>query len=144
MGRFSASLSQAVLDTQSDIDITIRTVLFSFGERLVNRSPVGNPDLWESKAPPGYVGGHFRAQWQHGFNSPPIDEITEVDPGGETTINNIRTSIFESQVSGIHWIVNMAPYAQELEDGHSTQAPTGIVRLSILDFDGLLEISVPT
>lgn len=132
------------METQSDIDVTIRTVLFSFGERLVNRSPFGDPDLWESKAPPGYVGGFFRSQWQHGLNSPPTDEIPEIDPDGEITINNLRTSIFDSQVSGIHWIVNMAPYAQVLEDGHSTLAPTGIVKISILEFDGLLEMAVPT
>jgi hypothetical protein len=143
MANFSVSLSREVRQLHKDIDLTIRTVLFKFSARLVERSPVGNPDLWQSKAPPGYVGGHFRAQWQHGFNEAPSTELPTIDPSGEATTAKLRKSVFGSPVAGIHWIVNMAPYAQRLEDGHSSQAPRGIVSLAILDFNGLLERSVP-
>lgn len=144
MASFSASLRRETRRLRSDVDLTIRTILFKFGGRLVERSPVGNPDLWKSRAPPGYVGGHFRAQWQHGFNSAPSFELPTIDQSGVVTTANLRESIFNSPVAGIHWIVNMAPYAQRLEDGHSTQAPSGIVELTILDFNGIIERSVPT
>jgi hypothetical protein len=32
--------------------------------RLINKSPVGNANLWKSKPPKGYVGGTFRGFWQ--------------------------------------------------------------------------------
>lgn len=141
MGSFSVTLSNNILNLQMDIDVAVNDTLFKFGTRLVEESPVGNPDLWESKAPPGYVGGHFRAQWQHGFNDAPNEIINAIDPIGDITIQNIFESIMASNVAGIHWFVNLAQYAQKLEDGHSTQAPAplGIVRLSIEAFPELLE-----
>lgn len=143
MANFSASLRRETRQIRDDIDLTIRTVLFKLSERLVERSPVGNPSLWQSGAPPGYVGGHFRAQWQHGFNNAPNRELSTTDASGIATTTELNRSIFGSPVAGIHWIVNTAPYAQRLEDGHSTQAPRGIVSLTLIDFDDLLERSVP-
>lgn len=143
MANFSASLRNEIRQLNNDIDLTIRTVLFRFSAKLVERSPVGNPDLWQTNAPAGYVGGHFRSQWQHGFNAAPNTELSTTDSSGEATKFRIRGSIFNSPVAGMHWIVNMAPYAQRLEDGHSSQAPSGIVSLAIMDFNGLLERSVP-
>lgn len=145
MADFSASLLRETINISNDIDLTVRTVVFKFAARLVERSPVGNDDLWKTKAPKGYVGGHFRAQWQHGYNNPPSDELPLVDPTGVDTTKKLKQSVFNSPVAGVHWIVNMAPYAQRLEDGdHSTQAPSGIVSLTILDFNNLLDTSIPT
>jgi hypothetical protein len=96
---------------------------------VVLKSPVGNPDLWQNPdaAPPGYVGGRFRANWQIGLSpdEPEVDstdistalsQIAPLPPPGETL-----------------WVFNNVPYAARLENGWSQQAPTGIVSLALAE-----------
>jgi hypothetical protein len=110
----------------------VRRVVMEIANRAVMRSPVGNPSEWESPAPPGYAGGRFRANWQYGFGSAPTSTIDAIDPSGSTTLSGIINSVANQQ--GVHWIANNLPYAQRIEDGWSTQAPSGIVGLIELEF----------
>jgi hypothetical protein len=97
----------------SEIEKTIKdeirdTAFFAF-TRLQEISPVGNPSLWENPkaAEPGYVGGTFRKSWQ-------IDE------------------------DGEKWIIsNPMPYGPRLDDGHSKQAPDGLIDIVVADLGNL-------
>lgn len=129
------------------VDSTVRKAVIEIGNRLVYRSPVGNPELWlvllngEYKdylaykdAPEGYVGGKFRANWQYGFGAVPSGEIDAVDKTGAVTAAKIRTSVMAGNAVGVHYIANNLPYAQRLEDGWSSQTPNGMVGLTELEF----------
>lgn len=136
---FSSSLTGAALGIQNQVDTYVRKVLFDFSAKLDLRSPVGDPILWTPPiATPGYAGGHMRRNWQHGHTDAPTEELDGIDPDGSSTLAEIRASINASPAGGRHWIVNNVPYAQKLEDGHSTQAPNGMVELAIIDFTGIL------
>lgn len=124
-------------------EITIKLelgLLKDFGEtalaitrNLIFGSPVGNPDLWQfpERAPPGYVGGHFRRNWIvsiGGFNE---TEIEGEDKAGAATFANAKQEVRRYQnrrkIGPNLVIQNNVPYANRLAQGHSTQAEAGWV-----------------
>jgi len=135
---FTGDLSKFCNNTAPEyVAGVIRDVVFEIHTRLNYRSPVGKPSNWENpdSAPPGYAGGTFRRNWQYGFNTIPSSFIEEIDPSGGKALGLTASGLASSRPSGVHYLVNNAPYAQRLEDGHSKyQAPHGIVSLTEMEF----------
>lgn len=125
--------------TNKKIEKTIRGTIFEISKRIMFRSPVGDPAYWQSKYKPvGYVGGAFRANWQYGFNQQPSGEIAGTDKTGSATLGKIKSGINSSPAYGIHYLVNNLPYSIRLENGWSTQAPGGMVKLTALEFGSIV------
>lgn len=126
--------------TNKKIEKTIRGTIFKISERIMFRSPVGDPAYWQSKyKPAGYVGGAFRANWQYGFNQQPSGEVAGTDKSGRATLAKIKAGINSSPVYGIHYLVNNLPYSIRLENGWSKrQAPGGMVKLTALEFGSIV------
>jgi len=79
-------------------------------QRIVDRTPIGNPALWNPPYwPNGYVPGDLKAAWK-------IEKL------GEGYI-----------------ISNDMPYAYRVETGWSKQAPTGMMRISVKEFNAILD-----
>jgi len=108
-------------------------------EKVDSRSPVGDPTKWDSPPPPGYVGGRFRANWQLGVGSAPEGEVAGIDDDGSKTRDTVTASLpGDGKNAGpVYYLVNNLPYAERLEDGHSTQAPLGMVGLAVAEFPQL-------
>lgn len=124
------------------IDTTIRKTVFEIWNRIDFRSPVGDPEYWSRPAPPGYVGGRFRANWQYSFNEQPTGILDEIDTDGSKTRGKIFSAVFDGPTIGVHYITNNLPYAQKLEDGYSQrQAPFGMVTLVELEFPEIFRIA---
>lgn len=139
MGRFSRSLSREIRALRADISDTLKETIITFAGKLVERSPVGDPSLWQNPRPPaGYQPGHFVKNWQITNNKNAV-EIQGYDPRRKDSIQAMTNFVNSSTVGGIYWVSNMVPYAQRLEDGHSTQAPRGMVALTVLEFNGILQ-----
>jgi len=92
-------------------------------------------DSMDIKKPEGYVGGRFKNNWHVGFDSQPTQSNDTPDASGQGS-NSRGMAVLEvfrvGQVSSIYFTNNM-PYARALEEGHSTQAPGGMVRVTALD-----------
>lgn len=77
---------------------------------IVKRTPIGNPRIWNPPVwPKGYQPGSLKTAWQIEING---DEVV---------------------------ISNELPYAERVENGWSTQAPAGMMRISLLEWNFLLE-----
>lgn len=139
---FSLQLGAFVQKAKANAHEAVRKIVLEFGTRLVYRSPVGDPTLWSHKAPPGYIGGRFRANWQYGHNTVPVDELIDIDPSGQVTIDKIASQIPAQAAGGVHILVNNLPYAEALENGHSTQAPAGMVHLTVIEFQQAVNTAV--
>lgn len=87
------------------------------------------------KKPEGYVGGRFKNNWYVGFDSQPTQSNDTPDASGQGS-NSRGLAVLEvfrvGQVSSIYFTNNL-PYAQALENGHSGQAPGGMVGITALD-----------
>jgi len=132
---FALDLRALCAKVADKADVVARKSVLAVGTSLVLKSPVGDPSLWKDKPPAGYVGGRFRANWQHGMDEPAPGTIDTTDADGGETIGNLGTQIDSGEAAGIHYITNNLPYAQALEYGHSTQAPSGMVGITVVEFE---------
>lgn len=105
--------------------------------KIVLRNPVGNPDLWQNpdSAPPGYVGGRSRANWQVSVSQsePGNEPLDTTDQSG--TVSRGIAAMAAAQPFSTIWIYNNVPYIVRLEYGWSSQAPQGMVRLSLAEVE---------
>ena len=77
--------------------------------------------------------GTFRGNWR--INAGYIDDI--VDDSTQPEMNpNLSAKVGESI-----YISNSLPYAVALEEGHSKQAPLGIVAVTVADFNRAAEVA---
>ncbi|EOE7046546.1 hypothetical protein P3S38_20050 [Enterobacter hormaechei] len=175
---FLAAIQLFVDSSKQDMDEVVRRTGIKILGRLVEMSPIGNPDLWQVnqtasayntavrehnaalrddpanltkagrlrrglrvndsmdiKKPEGYVGGRFKNNWYVGLDSQPTATNDTPDASGQGS-NSRGLAVLEvfrvGQVNSIYFTNNL-PYAQALENGHSNQAPGGMVGLTALD-----------
>lgn len=175
---FLAAIQLFVDGSKQDIDEAVRRTGIKILGRLVDMSPIGNPDLWQVnqtasayndavrehnanlrdnpanltkagrlkrglrvndsmdiKKPEGYVGGRFKNNWYVGFDSQPTETNDTPDASGQGS-NSRGLAVLEvfrvGQVNSIYFTNNL-PYAAALENGHSTQAPGGMVGITAID-----------
>lgn len=76
--------------------------------------------------------GRARGNWQVTIGKPAKGVVGEDSSGGSTITQGVRNlgGLGPFQVV---WIVNNLPYIQPLENGHSGQAPKGMVALTLAE-----------
>ena len=89
-------------------------------------------------APKGYVGGRFRANWHLSINVVESVTFDEVDPSGDETVAAMVAAMSDFTAGQTAYIINNLPYAIPLEFGHSTQAPGGMVRVTVARFQQIV------
>lgn len=94
------------------------------------------------RAPQGYVGGRFRGNWMFSIGSPDTSTVYQVDPGGSRSMARIVNGALEFNTGETAYITNSLPYAIPLEYGHSTQAPSGMVRITLANFQKVVEEAI--
>lgn len=107
-----------------------RAIAMAMLGEIVLRSPVGNPDLWKSPPPPGYSGGRFRGSHIVSIGAPVYTQATKIDKVGSETIAEGQRQLSGLEPFTVIYIQTNLPYAEKLEDGHSTQAPGGVYAVS--------------
>lgn len=121
----------------------IRKVSIDCLTKVVLRTPVGNPSLWKSKPPAGYVGGRLRANWNVSFGNPNFTVSQKIDRTGDATITAGRNTINRAYGDNPIYIMNSMPYVREIEyEGHSKQAPAGMVRITVTEFQTFIDQAV--
>ena len=130
---FSAILKRAGDKSEQ----VVRKVAIELQNSMILKSPVGNPDLWKSKPPPGYVGGRFRSNWQCGIGAA---NTSTSDAIGSDASGRTSTALQGWKPGQTIVLTNSLPYARVLEYGsHSSQAPQGMVRLTVNEYTKHLE-----
>ena len=119
----------------------VRGTVIGMFTRIVKRSPVDT--------------GRFRGNWQITVNAPSRTQKNTVDnsgPAQATPSSNPAGSV--TAVEGAfyvskqefpqfgYYITNNLPYAERLEYGWSGQAPSGMIRLSLAEFEQVLREEV--
>ena len=135
---FAVDIANFAKKANGNADAVTRKTVLDIGTRLVECTPVGDATYWKSKPPPGYAGGHARANWQHSTGAPVVSEVPGIDKDGTGTIGKIAASIPQKAAGQVHFITNSVPYIDPLEDGHSRQAPNGMVSITVTEFQGIV------
>ena len=117
------------------MDQVVRGTLLDLSRRIVLRTPVGNPSLWASAPPEGYTGGQAKGNWQASIGSPKTGTTSTIDKSGAATLASINGKT-QNAPGNVWYLTNNLPYVSTaLEYGSSTQAPTGMVRISLRELD---------
>lgn len=129
---FTLQLKAFAEKAEANASKVVRGASIDLLSRVVMRTPVGNPDLWKSKPPKGYVGGRLRANWNVSLTTPDESTADSIDKTGVATIARGNEAIAGADGKEDIWMVNALPYAIPIEYGHSqAQAPAGMVRVSV-------------
>ena len=137
--------------TPRKIEQVIKKIAFELDASVVRMSPVGNPDLWVTLKngqyadyvsvhgyPDDYTGGRFRANWQVGINTKPTGETGEIDQTVAATLGKGLAVLGGYRMGDTIYILNNVPYAERLENGWSTQAPVGMVGVTVARFESIV------
>jgi len=110
-------------EIQPYLNIVVRKFALEALKRVVMKSPVDT--------------GRFRGNWSVSFGSPIAGEDT-TDKTGDTTIARGSAVIDKADAKQIVWLSNHLPYASALENGHSQQAPAGVVAVTYAELQAML------
>jgi len=184
---FSLDLKAFVERAKGNVEQVIQKTSIDLLSAVVDRSPVGNPELWAINATatqysaeverlntemrnnpknlskngrmkPGrlirdgmdlvagkdYVGGRFRGNWQVSFDAAITGNIERIDPNGSASksAGAALMQTFTTEVGTI-WMMNNLPYGPRLEyEGWSSQAPAGMVQVSVTEAQTYLNKAV--
>lgn len=141
MSGLNKSFDKASREVKDSIEKTIRAAALELFSEIVRRTPVGNPSIWKSPGPAGYIGGALRGNWQASLNAPTLKTIDVKDKSGSATIGKAKNEIYKYKVKDRSiWFSNNLPYADAIESGsHSTQRPNGMVRTTVKQFRAILD-----
>ena len=134
MGEFADQMRAFAEKTKLGVRTVVRKTMLELQTGIVLRSPVGNPDLWKAPAPPGYVGGRFRANWLASVGVKDKSTVDTVDKSGAVSIARVEPAMARWEPGVTIFLTNALPYSTRLEYGWSDQSPGGMVRLTVQDF----------
>lgn len=125
---------------------TINSTVREMVERIIERTPLGDPSLWHYPAPKNYKPGTLKASWEINTNNSARDFKTG---RYKRMLQSTSGASIAQQWQGIKLninttptitIVNRQPYAWRVEYGSwSTQAPQGMMRITIQEYKTILE-----
>jgi hypothetical protein len=142
MTTFALQIARFIEKTKADANLVVRKVVVDVGASVVSMSPVGDAALWKDPPPPGYVGGRFRANWQLGEGAAPAGAFPDIDPTGAVSSARILASLPAVAAGKVFYLTNNLPYAQRLEEGWSGQAPNGMVMITVVKWNNIVEDAV--
>lgn len=128
MAEFALSLAKFAEQAPAQARAVVRKVATDVLTKTVLRSPVDT--------------GRFRANWVTTFGAPGVRTTADVDPTGQGAILRGTATIGRAYGDFDIYITNSLPYAIPLEYGYSKQAPAGMVRITVAEFQTYVDNAV--
>jgi len=135
MGQFANQVQGWVQKTMAKSDTAVRMIALRMFTRIILKSPV--------------LSGRFRGNWQLAIGSVPEGTLELDDKTGTATIAKGAATVMGINAGDTIYFANNLPYARRLEDGgypdgpkvengRSSQAPNGMVALTIQEFQSIV------
>lgn len=130
---FMDAISEWLEQTEVRVDDVLQTIAIKVGESVVLLSPVDS--------------GRFRGNWQLTIDNTASSSLLRYDQTGQSTINAIASVANTFTAGQVAYIQNHVLYGNDLEyglyngptakvtdEGFSRQAPSGMVRVTEMQF----------
>jgi len=114
-------LGKAEKDMRKRLSSALQNTAIEAIGRLANRTPVDT--------------GAARFHWFVRALPDENFDKTRVDPAGDLAKQRAKRDVKLFTIGQIVYLVNAAPYFQYLEAGSSTQAPNGVVAITLAEMD---------
>lgn len=125
---FAVDLRRFSAQTQERLVVIPRKIALEVLRRVVMRTPVDQ--------------GRARGNWQTEVGTMNEGESDVVDPGGGAAIEAGVSAIESWTAENVGlFIFNNVPYIGKLEDGYSDQAPAGMVKVTVAEFDMIVDMA---
>lgn len=134
---FSSEIKKFADKTDDRMDKVVRMSFIETSARIIRRSPVGDASFWKGSKPKGYTGGRFRANWQASVNAPKVG--TKKTKSQSSSVSSVNSAARKKN-AGSYYLMNNLPYATAIENGHSRQAPNGIVKLVAVEWKSIVRM----
>ena len=122
--RFSIEIDREFAECMGEVRAIVGKTALEALSRVVQRTPVDT--------------GRARGNWFVSFGSAENQTTALVDPSGSATISKGAAKIgtYRRETSFPKIVLyNNLPYIGRLEDGYSTQAPTGMVAITAMELN---------
>ena len=117
---FSLDITKFVEKAGDRADLVVRKVALDLFSKVVLKTPVDT--------------GRARGHWTAGVNHAPAGLTGRLDKSGAGAIAGIAATVSTARAGDSIYLANNLPYIVRLEYGHSKQAPAGMVRTTIDEF----------
>lgn len=117
--QFKVDLGKFIERANVNAETVIRKVALDLLSGIVGRSPVDE--------------ARFKGAWLVQRDLSPSDPGT-IDASGASTIARGLQEITSFKIGESRYIVNFLPYSVRLENGYSGQAPAGVVKITVEEF----------
>lgn len=127
-GTFSEQLEGFAEYAKEAADEIFKSVVIQIGASVINLSPVDT--------------GRFLANWQFSINSTSNASIDDTDQMGDKTLARFVKEVGPLTYGQTAYIYNNLIYSLPLEYGHSRQAPSGMLRITLARFQEIVNKAV--
>jgi len=136
---FSKDINDFVLNVDKANEKIVRNTVNRLWRTIIKESPVGEVD-----------GGRFRSNW-FPSGSTPSDEVNLRLRSENAALSRVSKSVKSQKDYTVFHLTNNLPYAEVIEfggylgdgpntvGGYSKQAPSGVVRVNIRNFNKLIK-----
>lgn len=121
---FSAQIAEFVAKAKGNADLVVRKVVLEMFSRVIQKSPVDS--------------GRFKSSYLVSINSTPTGDPGTVDKSGAPSFLRVNAAVAQLSAGTVITMTSSLEYALALEYGHSRQAASGMVRITVLEFAGVV------
>ena len=119
--RFSGDLNKFTEAVEKNHNTVVKKVSFDMVRKIIKRTPVDT--------------GSAKRNWHVDLNNQKKYARSDFDKKGDATIADAMAEINKVDIGDSVYITNNLPYIEALEDGHSAQAPVGMVKVAVAEFE---------
>lgn len=120
MGQFTLDLTRIVNKYKVRMDVVVQKVTLDIFSSIIFKSPVDT--------------GRFRGGWIATVGNYSRELTDILDRNGSIAVTNMSGLVSRTAAGNVVYMVNNLPYSIRLEYGYSKQAPLGMVRTTITEF----------
>jgi len=119
---FNIDLRKFGVQTQAQVGLAVRKIALDITADVVMMTPVDT--------------GRARANWLPSLQVPNTAITDQTDKSGGKAMSEMAAVASSFQIGDTIWLSNNLPYILKLENGHSKQAPQGMVEVTMSRYAG--------
>lgn len=127
-GSFALDIGRFVAKANGNIDLVTRKIALDLFTRVIRRTPVDT--------------GRARGNWMSSVSTMVLQETGAIDKSGGNAISKAASTVQGAKGGDVIYLTNTLPYILRLEEGSSTQAPNGMVALTVQEYPGVVQKAV--